>query len=72
MTFIPNKLTATQRERLPKPDQMAAAVIAVAGLNLDTHSPEPLRAAAYRILGEYRATRLDGSDWWQEVMDLIP
>ena len=72
MTFVPKKLTATQRERLPKPDQMAAAVIAVVGLNLDAHSPEPLRAAMYRILGYYRADRIDGSDWWQEVMDLIP
>lgn len=56
---------------LPSIATAATAIIAIAATGLDVDSPEPYRAAAYRLLGERVATLVDGSAWWAEVMDTI-
>lgn len=61
----------TLRVKLPDTGYMALAVSAVAVLELDGDPFEPYRVAARRILGPALADLVDGSDWWQEVMDKI-
>ncbi len=56
---------------LPSVATTATAIIAIAATGLDADSPEPYRAAAYRLLGERVATLVDGSAWWAAVMDTI-
>lgn len=61
MFFRPVVLT------IPSVEVAAAAISAVAALAPACKSPEPYRAAAYALGWE----DLDGSDWWDEVMDFI-